>query len=172
MKLLLLLAALPITVLGAECETVTYSTSPAPIVRKAVRPAAKRPVHKSRVVVRAPSKPKIRSVTRFDCPPPSSTPPGGVRIGGGVPFIGIPPVWGYPYPMPEPVGPQPIWPGSPNDFPPGTPPIPHDSGPPWIRPPGDTPPGMDQPPHDVPEPPTLAIILFGLSILVARRYMK
>lgn len=157
----------PVLAIGADCETVTYQQSPVPHVSKPRRvgPATGVPVIRRKAVpakkVLAPR--VVRVARRFDCPPPSSVPPGHFTI-PGVPFIGTPPVWGYPYPMPEPTGPQPIWPGTPNDFPPAL------TIPPGIySPPGDFIPPR---PNDVPEPPTLSIFLFGLALIVARRYMK
>lgn len=171
-QLLAVLLLTPVLAIGAECETVTYSTSPVPHVSKPRRISPKTgvPVVRRKAL---PAKkvlaPRVVRVThRFDCPPPSSVPPGSNTI-PGVPFIGTPPVWGYPYPMPEPTGPQPLWPGVPNDFPPGL------TIPPGTYfPPSDVPPGRphDTPPVDVPEPPTLSIFLFGLTLIVARRYIK
>lgn len=172
MKLAALMLLVPILAFGADCETVSYQQSPVTSIPKARRvyhpkphahtipgPRKHTPTH---IVPRAePATPSYRRVvSRYDCPPPASKPPGGWSI-PGVPFIGSPPVWGYPFPVPPPTGPQPVWPGTPNDFPPAL-----------TIPPGLYYPPQDRPPVDVPEPPTIALLLFGISILVARRYMK
>ena len=165
MKLALLMFV-PILAIGAECETVTYQQNPAPSVSKPRRIGLTTGVpriHRKTVPRKTVSTPRItRVVSRFDCPPPysGSHPP----IPGLPPsFIGTPPVWGHPYPMPPPIGPAPIYPGTPNDFPPGI----------SIPPTGSSPPGFPSDhPRDVPEPPTITLLLFGLSILVARKYIK
>ena len=166
MKLLALILLTPILAIGAECETVTYSANPAPSVSKPRRISSKVgvPVVRRKAVPRAKvlSPRATRIVSRYDCPPPHSNanPP---PIPGLPPYIGTPPVWGYPYPLPQPSGPAPVYPGTPGDFPPGL----------SIPPTGSLPPGFPHDnPRDVPEPPLLALFLFGLSILVARRYIK
>lgn len=174
-QLLAVLLLTPVLAIGAECETVTYSPVPKAGISKPRRVSS----HTGVPHVRAKALPRAkvlaprvtRVVSRFDCPPPHSdaNPP---PIQGLPPYIGTPPVWGYPYPMPEPTGPQPIRPGTPDDFPPGTSIPPYGSGPPWIPTNPNSPPPMGTPPVDVPEPPTLSIFLFGLALIVARRYIK
>jgi len=174
-QLLPALLLLPTLAFGVDCETITYSTIPKPAVSKPrrVSPHMGVPHVRAKTVPRAKVlAPRVtRTVSRFDCPPPHSdaNPP---PIPGLPPYIGTPPVWGYPYPMPEPTGPQPIWPGTPDDFPPQTTIPPYGSGPPWIPTPGNPSPPMGTPPVDVPEPPTISIFLFGLALMLARRFIK
>jgi len=162
MKLLLLLLLAPTLVFGEPCETITYSHSTQPRVHKPIRKNAAPVGTKKRIVKARVHAARIATVNRYDCPP-ISVPPAYARIIPGVPYIGVPPVWGYPYPMPAPTGPLPIYPGTPEDFPrtPGTPPL--------YNPPEGSPPIQ---PTDIPEPPTISVILFGLALMVARRYLK
>lgn len=163
MQLALILMLVPALAYGEPCETVTYSPISKPSVSKAQRTSAVAIGPKKNVVVRKPRSQvaRTRTVTRYDCPPPRNTYPGYPRIVPGVPYIGVPPVWGRPYPLPIPSGPLPILPGSPEDFPANpSNPWPHDSAPPV---PGD------QPPTDVPEPATVLLFLSGLALIARRR---
>lgn len=162
MKTLVLLASLvSIAAAAQDCEYVTERSLPqaAPPAKKTVprAPAAtKGPrLHVTPYKPVTPFAPKppvvIRTIHRYDCPPPMSLPPGGIRIGGGIPYVGPRPVWYPPTPYP---GPQPVWPGSPDDFPPGV----------TIPPPS----GIMPPPTDVPEPPAIALFLVGLIAMNKR----
>ncbi|RYE79956.1 MAG: hypothetical protein EOO80_05085, partial [Oxalobacteraceae bacterium] len=68
-----------------------------------------------------------------------SMPPGAIRIGYSIPYVGPRPEWGTPTPTYLAMGPQPVWPGSPDDF----------------RPVAYAPPGFVPPaPTELPEPST------------------
>jgi len=83
---------------------------------------------------------KIAAPSRYDCLAPVSMPPGVVRIGYSIPYVGPRPEWGTPTPSYLAVGPQPVWPGSPDDFRPAA-----------YAPPGFVPPA----PSELPEPSTV-----------------
>lgn len=98
-----------------------------------------------------PARVSIKTAMRYHCPPAMSVPPGAVPIGpGGLLLVGARPAWGVPSFLP--LGPMPVYPNTPDDFPPGL-----------IVPPAGTdfPPG----PTDVPEPSILAMMALGLFML-------
>ena len=151
---------------AADCERIEYLSVPAASAPKkpASGPKAQPGPRKPASVARTAAKPAPsyrRVITRYDCPPPSSYPPGGNPVIPGVPYVGTPPRWGYP-PGWIPIGPEPLWPGTPNDFPPGA-----KLAPPSTR---DFVPADE--PVDVPEPPTWSMLLFGAALLFARRHMR
>lgn len=166
MKALLILAMLPAAAQAVDCETVRSVSVPAPhafVVRKPAPRAVgvPRPAPVRKVRAAAPAGPRVyREVTRYDCPPPSSRPPGAGWVVPGVPYIGTPPAWGYPAGW-VPTGPAPLYPP---DFPPGV------YIPPADTPPGRTPPAgpPDTPPADVPEPTMMFIPAFGLLLYMTR----
>lgn len=138
-----------------DCFRTVDQSLPAKVVKRHVKPSG---VIGKPVVKRAqPTLPRVTKVlTRYDCPPPSSKPPGGIRIGSGIPYVGVPPAWGVPTIPPS--GPAPVWPGSPSDFPPGL----------AVYPPRGHVPGLpSEVPTDVPEPATIALL--GLGLLMMRR---
>lgn len=181
-------AFLPGLAPAAECERITQISVPSTAAPRAHRPRiarvspVKRPVFASNspnyrhVSAKLASKtPTFRQViSRYDCPPLSSLPPGVVPIIPGVPYIGTPPIWGYP-PGWVPTSPEPIRPGSPQDFPPGLtiPPAgyPPAGTPPAGHPPSDFPPAAS-PPTDVPEPPAWTLMLLGLALLLTNRMRR
>ena len=102
----------------------------------------------------APSRLKIAAPSRYDCLAPVSMPPGAIRIGYSIPYVGPRPEWGTPTPSYLAVGPQPVWPGSPSDF----------------RPLAYAPPGFVPPaPNELPEPSTVALMLLGVLTMLCRQ---
>jgi hypothetical protein len=158
---LTLLLGIPFTVYGEPCETTTTYFSPA---RTWHAPSATRRRPHRAVQPRRPhvDKPGLRvEQTRVDCPPPISLSPGSIRIGDAVPYRGVPPVWGQPYPPPYATGPAPVYPGTPEwPITPGSPIYP-----------GMAPP-INVPPGDVPEPGILALMAIGLLALISTQYNR
>lgn len=134
------------------------------------------PANRHQAISHGRSTSKVAS--RVRCSYPVSTPPGGITIVPGIPFIGTPPVWGEPYPPRTFYGPAPIYPGSPGDIWN----VPNGPSPEWGNPhlpersdsegyPRRGTPVGRTPPTDVPEPPTISLILFGIALIIARRYL-
>ncbi len=101
-----------------------------------------------------PARMKITAASRHDCLAPVSMPPGAIRIGYSIPYVGPRPEWGTPTPTYLAMGPQPVWPGSPDDF----------------RPVAYAPPGFVPPaPTELPEPSTVALMLLGVFMMLYGR---
>jgi hypothetical protein len=97
-----------------------------------------------------PARVKITAASRHDCLAPVSMPPGAIRIGYSIPYVGPRPEWGTPTPSYLAMGPRPVWPGSPDDF----------------RPVAYAPPGFVPPaPTELPEPSTVALMLLGALLM-------
>lgn len=148
-----------------QCESTAQQSVPAAAKRPAPRIKHKVPVApvvgpKLHLTPYVPVRPfaksaptKISTAFKYNCLTPISMPPGSVDIGGGIPFIGERPQWGNPGPSYLAAGPTPVWPGSPDDF----------------RPTAYVPPGFVPPaPNELPEPPTVALMLLGVFLLMRK----
>lgn len=152
-----------------QCESTTQQTVPAAVKRPPARIKVKAPVapvvgpklHLTPLKMERPfAKPapsKLSTVLKYNCVTPVSLPPGSVDIGGGVPYIGERPRWDNPTPLYLATGPMPVWPGSPDDFHPAA-----------YAPPGAVPPDTTE----VPEPSTIALMLFGVFLLSRKSRAK
>lgn len=148
-----------------QCESSNEQSVPSAVKRPAPRVKVKVPaapvvgpkLHLTPFVpVRpfaTPARTKISTTSKFNCLAPISMPPGAIRIGYSTPFVGPRLEWGAPTPSYLAAGPMPVWPGSPDDFRPAT-----------YAPPGYVPPA----PNDVPEPPTIALMLLGVFLIIKK----
>ena len=148
-----------------QCESSSQQGVPSAVKRPALRvkpSVATAPVIGPKryltplVLVRpfaTPSQTKISTTSKFNCLTPISMPPGAIRIGYSTPYIGQRPEWGTPTPSYLASGPRPVYPGAPDDFRPSV-----------YAPPGFAPPM----PNDVPEPPTIALMLLGIFLMMRK----
>jgi hypothetical protein len=160
----LLFFLVPVSVFAGvdQCESSNQQSIPSASVRPPVRlkhkvaaaPVIGPKLHLTPYIpVRpfaTPARIKLSTASRHDCLAPMSMPPGAIRIGYSVPYVGPRPEWGTPTPAYLATGPLPVYPGSPDDF----------------RPTAYAPPGFVTPgPNELPEPPTIILMLFGVFLL-------
>lgn len=152
-----------------QCESNTQQSAPAMFARKALRikhkmsaePVVGPILHPTPYIPVRPfptSSPiKITAISKFNCLTPISMPPGAIRVGYSIPYIGPRPEWGNPTPSYLATGPMPVRPGSPDDFRPAA-----------YAPPGFVPPVA----NELPEPPTVALMFLGVVFLIKKARVR
>lgn len=152
-----------------QCESNTQQSAPATSARKAFRikhkvsaePVVGPILHLTPYIPVRPfptSSPiKISAISNFNCLAPISMPPGAIRVGYSVLYIGPRPEWGNPTPSYLSTGPMPVRPGSLDDF----------------RPAAYAPPAFVPPvPNELPEPPTTVLVLLGVGFLIKKARVR